>query len=87
MRKVLEAEYIAETGSDEPTTQTRYTQVFCKSIAKRLQSTCGLSTKMKLSIDGDEIICTIRADTGDLQIEADRSNYRMQTHNVPFMTR
>jgi hypothetical protein len=37
MRKSLEAEYLEFTGSDEPTTQLKYCEMFAKTIAKRLQ--------------------------------------------------
>ena len=51
---------------------------------RRLQQACGLSCDAKYSIDGDEIMVCVRADTGDLRTEADRQNYKLQCRNQPF---
>jgi anoctamin-10 len=42
---------------------------------------------MKLSVDGDEVFVCVKADEGDLCREADRVDYLVQTHNVPFVGR
>jgi anoctamin-10 len=85
MCEILEEEYVVGAGSEEPTTELEYGLMMCKAVVRRLQLACGLSTKMKLSIDSDEIICVLSADKGDLATEADRTNYMLQTHNQPFM--
>lgn len=83
-QKQLEKEYQAFTGSTENTTQLIFSELVASAIARRLQVTCGLTTRMFLSCDGDEIFMTIRADDSDLRMEADRIGYKLQVSNKPF---
>eukprot|EP00937_MAST-01D_sp_MAST-1D-sp2_P003828 g3828.t1 len=85
MKQALREEYEAgNDGSAEPTTEKRYYELVARAVARRLQLACGLTTEMFLSVDGDEIICTVKADAQDLMTEADRTDYRLQTLNMPF---
>jgi hypothetical protein len=68
----------------EATTDTAFCELVCRCVVKRLQDTCGLTTRMKKSSDGDEIIVVIKADSMDLRVEADRTDYQLQVHNRPF---
>ncbi|RHY14559.1 hypothetical protein DYB32_010837 [Aphanomyces invadans] len=80
----LKAEYVAYVGSADGTTETKFCELVVRSIAKRLQLTCGLTVRMFKNKLGDGIIMTVRADEGDLAIEAERTQYRLQTSNKPF---
>ncbi|TDH65902.1 hypothetical protein CCR75_005367 [Bremia lactucae] len=82
--KLLQKEYVQFIGSSDATTETRFCELVATTIARRVQLACGLTTRMFLSCDADEIIMTIKADNNDLRIEADRSNYRLQISNKPF---
>ena len=84
MKDHLEQEYIAFVGNAAPTTTRKFNQLIACTIVRRLQLSCGLSTAMKMSVDGDEIICVVRADENDLRTEAARSGYRLQLYNQPF---
>jgi len=84
MKQMLQQEYVREIGNAEPTTQLRFSELVAKAISRRLQLACGLETHMFLSVDGDEIICTVKADAKDLMTEADRTDYSVQTLNMPF---
>ena len=84
MMEILSAEYVAEIGSREPCTPKQYQQLIARTIVRRVQLTCGLEARMFLSVDADEIICTVTADAEDLMTEADRIDYKMQTLNMPF---
>ncbi|RQM25987.1 hypothetical protein B5M09_000811 [Aphanomyces astaci] len=80
----LQAEYVAYVGSANDTTETKFCELVVRSMAKRLQLTCGLTVRMFKSKRGDEIIMTVKADEGDLKVEAERTEYRLQTSNKPF---
>ena len=84
MREYMTAEYVAEIGGKEPCTASQYAALCAKTVARRLLMTCGLSSMMKWSCDGDEILVCIRADENDLKAAADKSNYALQTLNQPF---
>jgi anoctamin-10 len=89
MKLLLEKEYTSFNGnSDEPLMADKFCELVCKSVAKRLQRACGLSTTMKygLNAKGEKIsiLMGITADAQDLRVEADRSNYKLQIHNRPF---
>lgn len=66
------------------TTDICFCELVCRCVVKRLQDTCGLTTRMKVSMDGDEIIVVVKADSMDLRVEADRTDYQLQVHNRPF---
>ncbi|KAI9920598.1 hypothetical protein PsorP6_001910 [Peronosclerospora sorghi] len=82
--KLLEKEYEQFIGSKDATTETQFCELVATAIARRVQLACGLTTRMFLSCDADEIIMTIKTDNDDLRIEADRSSYRLQVSNQPF---
>ncbi|CEG40388.1 Protein required for meiotic chromosome segregation [Plasmopara halstedii] len=83
-QQLLEHEYVQFIGNSDATTETRFCELVATAIARRIQLACGLTTRMFLSCDADEIIMTIKADNNDLRIEADRANYRLQVSNKPF---
>ncbi|RLN26609.1 hypothetical protein BBJ28_00017546, partial [Nothophytophthora sp. Chile5] len=83
-QKLLEAEYQAFVGSADATTELRFCELVATAISRRVQLACGLTTRMFLSCDGDEIILTVTPDNDDLRVEADRTNYRLQLSNKPF---
>ncbi|KAH7477222.1 Anoctamin-10 [Phytophthora ramorum] len=83
-QKILEAEYEKFIGSTEPTTEQRFCELVATAISRRVQLACGLTTRMFLSCDADEIIMTIKSENDDLRVEADRTNYRLQLSNKPF---
>jgi hypothetical protein len=82
--KVLEAEYEKFVGSAEPTTERRFCELVATAISRRVQLACGLTTRMFVSCDGDEIIISVNSENDDLRVEADRTNYRLQLSNKPF---
>jgi anoctamin-10 len=88
MKILLEQEYADFTGSNEPCMRQAYCELVARSVSKRLQSACGLTTVMKYGrgSKGEKtcIIMGIKADPQDLRVQADRSNYRVQIHNKPF---
>lgn len=83
-RQLLEAEYEKFVGSTEPTTERRFCELVATAISRRVQLACGLTTRMFLSCDGDEIIMSVKSENDDLRVEADRTNYRLQLSNKPF---
>ncbi|CAH0478562.1 unnamed protein product [Peronospora belbahrii] len=83
-QQFLMNEYRTFIGSTEPTTETKFCELVATAISRRVQLACGLTTRMFLSCDADEIIMTIKTDNDDLKIEADRSDYRLQVSNKPF---
>ncbi|KAG1703865.1 hypothetical protein DVH05_006874 [Phytophthora capsici] len=83
-QQLLKNEYEQFIGDAEATTETKFCELVATSIARRVQLACGLTTRMFLSCDADEIIMTIKADNDDLRVEADRTNYRLQVSNKPF---
>lgn len=83
-QQLLQKEYEQFIGSREATTEIRFCELVATTIARRVQLACGLTTRMFLSCDADEIIMTIKADNDDLKTEADRENYRLQVSNKPF---
>eukprot|EP00937_MAST-01D_sp_MAST-1D-sp2_P003260 g3260.t1 len=83
-KRFLEDEYKAFAMTDEPILSSKFSELVVRAILKRVQDACGLECKMKASVDGDEIICCLRADDGDLVTEADRTNYKIQVNNRPF---
>jgi hypothetical protein len=83
-QQLLKNEYEHFVGSTEATTETQFCELVATAIARRVQLACGLTTRMFLSCDADEIIMTIKADNDDLRVEADRTNYRLQVSNKPF---
>jgi hypothetical protein len=86
MKRCLLKEYKAlNNGSDEPCQRLVYEEMMAKTIAKRMQLACGLDTKMRLTVDKDEIIMVVKADNEDLRVEAERTQYKVQTHNQPFL--
>ncbi|KAG7398976.1 hypothetical protein PHYBOEH_009969 [Phytophthora boehmeriae] len=85
-RKLLEAEYETFVGSTEPTTERRFCELVATAISRRIQLACGLTTRMFVSCDGDEIVMTVKSENDDLRVEADRTNYRLQLSNKPFDT-
>ena len=66
-RKFLVEEYKAFCKTDEPILQSKFCDLVVRAILKRVQDACGLECQMKESIDGDEIICCLRADDNDLK--------------------
>jgi hypothetical protein len=84
MKNHLQEEYRSFVGSLDPTTTRKFHELVASAIVRRLQLSCGLSTRMKRSVDGDEIICVVRADEEDLRTEAERVGYRLQLYNQPF---
>ncbi|DAZ98242.1 TPA: hypothetical protein N0F65_011710 [Lagenidium giganteum] len=84
MEDLLTQEYEREIGSLEPTSELQFCELVAKAMARRVQIACGLTTRMFLSCDADEIVMTIKADDNDLRVEADRTNYRLQVSNRPF---
>jgi len=85
MRQYMFAEFEAETGSTGACSADAFANLVAKALVRRLLQACGLSTKMKYSMDGDEVFVTVRADERDLAVQADRSNYKLQACNQPFM--
>jgi hypothetical protein len=86
MKRCLMKEYMAlNNNSDEPCQRLVYEEMMAKTIAKRMQLACGLDMKMRLTVDKDEIIMVVKADNADLRIEAERTHYKVQTHNQPFL--
>ncbi|KAG6976300.1 hypothetical protein JG688_00001510 [Phytophthora aleatoria] len=85
-QQLIKNEYEQFIGNTEATTETRFCELVATAIARRVQLACGLTTRMFLSCDADEIIMTIKADNDDLRVEADRTNYRLQVSNKPFDT-
>ncbi|GMF28798.1 unnamed protein product [Phytophthora lilii] len=83
-QQLLKNEYEQFIGSTEATTETRFCELVATAISRRVQLACGLTTRMFLSCDADEIIMTIKADNDDLRVEADRTDYRLQVSNKPF---
>ncbi|CAH0492872.1 unnamed protein product [Peronospora farinosa] len=83
-QQLLENEYKQFVGSTQATTETKFCELVATAISRRVQLACGLTTRMFLSCDGDEIIMTIKTDNDDLRTEADRTNYRLQVSNKPF---
>eukprot|EP00936_MAST-01D_sp_MAST-1D-sp1_P000418 g418.t1 len=100
MKACLRMEYIRNVnltdGTDDPADNPRpltanagcdkrqYDHLVVRAVVRRLQLTCGLTTKMKYSFAGDSIIVVVRADEGDLRTEAARIGYKMQLYNQPF---
>ncbi|KAF1327051.1 Anoctamin-like protein, partial [Globisporangium splendens] len=82
--RILEGEYEKVIGSRQATTESLFCELVAMAIARRVQLACGLTTRLFRSVDNDEILMTIKADDGDLRIEADRTNYRLQVSNKPF---
>ncbi|ETL43724.1 hypothetical protein F442_06048 [Phytophthora nicotianae P10297] len=83
-QQILEAEYKKFVGSTESTTECRFCELVATAISRRVQLACGLTTRMFLSVDGDEIIMSVKSENDDLRVEADRTNYRLQLSNKPF---
>ncbi|RLN78126.1 hypothetical protein BBJ28_00025970, partial [Nothophytophthora sp. Chile5] len=83
-QQLLKTEYERFVGSTDPTTELRFCELVATAISRRVQLACGLTTRMFLSCDADEIIMTIKADNDDLRVEADRTNYKLQVSNKPF---
>ncbi|KAI9997720.1 hypothetical protein PInf_001651 [Phytophthora infestans] len=83
-QQTLEAEYEQFVGSTEATTERRFCELVATAISRRVQLACGLTTRMFLSCDGDEIIMSVKSENDDLRVEADRTNYRLQLSNKPF---
>ncbi|KAE9355831.1 hypothetical protein PR003_g2645 [Phytophthora rubi] len=83
-QQLLKNEYQQFVGSLEATTETKFCELVATAIARRVQLACGLTTRLFLSCDEDEIIMTIKADNDDLRVEADRADYRLQISNKPF---
>ncbi|KAL7692429.1 putative anoctamin [Plasmopara halstedii] len=80
----LEAEYEQFIGSTGFTTERRFCELVATAISRRVQLACGLTTRMFLSCDGDEIIMSVKSENDDLRVEADRTNYCLQLSNKPF---
>lgn len=57
--RILEGEYEKEIGSREPTTEALFCELVAKSIARRVQLACGLTTRLFRSCDNDEV-CSAR---------------------------
>jgi hypothetical protein len=72
--------------SDKHATQREFSLIIAKAVAKRIQLACGLTTSMRFSYDQDQIMMTITADTNDLMVEADRTDFLVQYENKPFRT-
>ncbi|CAI5733837.1 unnamed protein product [Hyaloperonospora brassicae] len=83
-QQLLEHEYEQSIGSKDATSETKFCELVATAIARRVQLACGLTTRLFLSCDADEIIMTIKTDDNDLRVEADRTNYRLQVSNKPF---
>ncbi|KAF1772732.1 Anoctamin [Phytophthora cactorum] len=83
-QQILEAEYEKFVGSTESTTERRFCELVATAISRRVQLACGLTTRMFLSCDGDEIIMSVKSENDDLRVEADRTNYRLLLSNKPF---
>lgn len=58
-KRCLREEYVAYTGSDEPTTQKKFMMLLMRTIVRRLHTACGLSTKMKFNKKGDIVFCRL----------------------------
>jgi hypothetical protein len=84
IQRLLMQEFVELTGGDAPISNQKWSELICKAVVKRLQLACGLTAAMKHSLDGDEVVCVIRADENDLKIEADRNGYKLQLNNKPF---
>lgn len=58
---LLESEYERVIGSREPTTEVQFCELVAMAIARRVQLACGLTTRMFLSCDSDEVpyVCCI----------------------------
>jgi hypothetical protein len=84
--QLLTVEYEKFIGDLSPTSEAKFCELVAVSIARRVQLACGLTTRMFRSVDGDEIIMTIKADDNDLRVEADRTDYPLQVSNRPFDT-
>ncbi|KAJ0407910.1 hypothetical protein P43SY_009197 [Pythium insidiosum] len=82
--RLLKEEYERVIGNSEPTDEKTFCRLVAKSVARRVQLACGLTTRMFESCDQDEIIMTLKADDNDLRVEADRSDYALQVSNKPF---
>lgn len=82
--QLLEAEYKEFIRSTESTTERRFCELVATAISRRIQLACGLTSRMFVSYDGDEIIMSIKSENDDLRVEADRTNYRLQLSNKPF---
>ena len=85
MSKVLSDLYISHTGSDEPCTELQFRQLVIRAIATRLQITCGLTVRMRMTHDDKQVLMAVKADHDDLRVEAQRSRYKLQSHNHPFL--
>ncbi|KAF4321974.1 hypothetical protein BBO99_00003272 [Phytophthora kernoviae] len=85
-QQLLKNEYERFVGSTDATSEEKFCELVATAISRRVQLACGLTTRMFLSCDADEIIMTIMADDNDLRVEADRTNYRLQVSNKPFDT-
>ena len=72
MRQYMTEEYVAETGSEKACSGEVFARLVAKSIVRRLLQACGLTTMMKYSLDGDEILLTVKADERDLAVQSDR---------------
>uniref|UniRef100_M4B5K8 Anoctamin transmembrane domain-containing protein n=1 Tax=Hyaloperonospora arabidopsidis (strain Emoy2) TaxID=559515 RepID=M4B5K8_HYAAE len=82
--QLLEHEYEQFIGSRQATTEAKFCELVATAVARRVQLACGLTTRLFLSCDADEVIMTIKTDDNDLRVEADRTNYRLQVSNKPF---
>ncbi|DBA05103.1 TPA: hypothetical protein N0F65_000791 [Lagenidium giganteum] len=87
MRELLLNEY--REAVDEPalaakSAMRKFRVIVAKTVARRLQLTCGLTTQMFMNADKTKIVLTIRADDHDLRVEAARVGYQLQVSNRPF---
>lgn len=55
IERLLESEYEKVVGSRQPTTELQFCELVAMAIARRVQLACGLTTRMFLSCDGDEV--------------------------------
>jgi hypothetical protein len=65
-------------------TEHEYSIIVAKSIAQRLQLTCGLTTHMFKNYNNDKIFLAVKADSADLKEEAARTKYHLQLRQRPF---
>ncbi|DAZ98225.1 TPA: hypothetical protein N0F65_011693 [Lagenidium giganteum] len=86
MAAALQREYEAEmqdTRLDLPPPQ-RFGVLVAKTVARRIQLACGLTTHMVVSANRRQIVMMVKADDNDLRVEAARLEYRLQVSNRPF---
>lgn len=80
-RKVIVKDIVHD---DLQANEHEYCVVVAKSIAQRLQLTCGLTTHLFKGYTHTELFLAVRADSADLREEAVRTKYRLPLRQRPF---